>query len=46
MWRVNFLADADGYNHSESDEVVVTDTLAEDTLLNFTSEKALKQAGG
>lgn len=37
MWHVNFVADADGYNLSETDEMMVTDTLAEDTLPNFTS---------
>lgn len=46
MWHVNFLADADGYNPSESDEVVVTDTLAEDSPPNFTSEQAPRQVGG
>lgn len=45
MWHVSFLADVDGYNPSETDEIVVIDTLAEDTLHNFTFAKS-SEAGG
>lgn len=45
MWHVGFLADADGYNPCETDEMVVIDTLAEDTLHNLTSAKS-SEAGG
>lgn len=39
MWCVYFLAGADGYSPSEMDEMVLTDTLAGDTLYSFTSVK-------
>ena len=39
MGCVNFLAGADGCNSSEIDEMVLIDTLAEDTLYSFTSVK-------
>lgn len=45
MWHVSLLADVDGCNPSETGEIVVIDTLAEDTLDNFTSAKS-SEAGG
>lgn len=37
---MNFLADADGYDPSETHEMVVAHTLAEDILPNFTSAES------